>query len=536
VLLVAQPGSGLMARRAVDAALDPVSAGPKRAVEYRRVSKERENMISPELQGRAIADFLSRNSDLVLAGMVEDLDASGRNFIRAGIQEIIARVEAGTCDVVLVYRYDRFGRNVRHSLVNIAKVERAGGRVISVTEPIDADTAYGKFSRVQLLALAELQSDLISENWMTVKSYRIARGLPFDGRDRYGYIAHRQTAGTRRCPEGCEPGACETGYVPDPASAEVVTRCYAAFLAGQGMNAIADMLNREAVPPPGFWHAQRSRSAKKISAAATYRWKTSTVVDLLDSGFAAGLIWSDKQCHPGAHDALITPEQWRDYQAKRASRRAIPAKARAPKHLLAGIAVCGVCGSNLHCSTTNRGYMYQLRCSAYQTSGPSTCPGVWLVRHAAEAAVVTWLQKYASHIDEKAHQVAPPPETAHSPGKTERRNLEQRAGQIQQMRSRLTDAYLAGVLTLEELQAKRNALDADEAQVAEQIAKEPQREPQPEPAVVRPLLEIWDGLSIAARRDVISALIHRVRVHQDKSIEVVPRWETTAPTAPSSSA
>jgi hypothetical protein len=69
--------------------------------------------------------------------------------------------------------------------------------------------------------LADLQSRQIGESWKRVHQYRIDRGLPTNGRERYGYLAHRNThtrsnGALRVCPQGCAAGRCQTGFVPDP--------------------------------------------------------------------------------------------------------------------------------------------------------------------------------------------------------------------------------------------------------------------------------------------------------------------------------
>jgi hypothetical protein len=79
---------------------------------------------------------------------------------------------------IVVYRYDRWGRNAADSLANVRRVELAGGGVVSATEPLDPDMAVGKCNRTNAFALAELQSDLIGENWKAVHSSRKGRELP----------------------------------------------------------------------------------------------------------------------------------------------------------------------------------------------------------------------------------------------------------------------------------------------------------------------------------------------------------------------
>jgi hypothetical protein len=47
--------------------------------------------------------------------------------------------------------------------------------------------------RSQSLSLAQLRSQQIGEGWKRLHIYRVDRGLPTNGRERYGYLAHRTT-------------------------------------------------------------------------------------------------------------------------------------------------------------------------------------------------------------------------------------------------------------------------------------------------------------------------------------------------------
>lgn len=196
---------------------EAIGAEPVRvALGYVRVSQATEDTISPAIQRDHMAAWAQSHS-VSLGEVIEDLDLSGRTFKDRQIGRIIAKIEAGEVDMMLVYNYSRFGRNAHQSLVNIARIEDVGGQVQSVTEPGDPTTAFGKYNRTQILALAELQSDQIRDGWRASMAQRVKRGLPGAGRNKYGYVYHRASVPAgKQCPRGCVPGACTTGYVVDP--------------------------------------------------------------------------------------------------------------------------------------------------------------------------------------------------------------------------------------------------------------------------------------------------------------------------------
>lgn len=483
------------------------------AVGYVRVSQTREEMISPTLQRSDINKWAARNPGVTVTHVVEDLDLSGRDFAKRQIEAIIASVKAGTVEKVLVYRYDRFGRNTLQALMNLARIEDAGGEVISVTEPMDASTAIGKYGRTNLLALAELQSDLIGEGWKRVGENRVKNGLPSDGRDRYGYVYHRASApGGRVCPRGCGVGVCTTGYVVDPVTGPVLAAMYARYVAGDGINKVAAWLNADGVPTP----------RGKL-------WTPGTVSEKLDSGFGAGFVFADEELHPGIHEPVIDQTTWEAYRVRRDAQAPLTPRSRQSRTVLGGgLARCGRCGAHLNAVSQGKaGSQYLFRCSAEQLHGKSICPGVWLNRAVVEQAALDHVARWAEPLTEAAKAAlaalpAPPlPDTA-----KERRRLELSLADVPAAMDRLTDALAAGQLDGAAYVAARSRQEAEAAQLRARLAALDADSPKP-PARprVRAFLNQWPGLSIAARRDVLGLLIAEVRVYPkdvEPRIKVVP--------------
>src|SRR3954464_3145089 len=129
-------------------------AEPIPMIGYIRVSLAREETISPEIQKKTISSWAARSGRHIIDWVV-DLDRSGRNFRRKVIKAI-ERIEGREAVEIGVYRYDRWGRNAVESLANVKRVELAGGQVISVSEPIDAETAVGRYTRNNAFSIAEM--------------------------------------------------------------------------------------------------------------------------------------------------------------------------------------------------------------------------------------------------------------------------------------------------------------------------------------------------------------------------------------------
>ena len=289
-----------------------------RAIVYIRVSTEREEMQSPENQLFACTEYAQRHGLRIVGEPVQDLDLSGRSFGKRQVAEIIERVRAGEADMVLVWKWSRFGRNNLESQINIRELEKAGGQLIAVTEDFDTTTTHGRFSRDNMLLVAELQAGIIGDTWKDVHANRHRNGLPHTGQPRFGYL---------RCPK-CKKNEddskryarCECGgvMVVDPVRGPALKEAYERFVAGEPLQAITLDMHRRGI---------RSLRGKEMG---TNTWRQA-----MDSGFAAGLIRfrtaelrrkygarpskpSTYDCwEPGKHEALISLETWERYKALR---------------------------------------------------------------------------------------------------------------------------------------------------------------------------------------------------------------------------
>lgn len=362
---------------------------PAGAIGYVRVSLMREDAVSPEIQRASISGHAARNGRTV-AAWVTDLDASGRNF-RRKVMDAIGRVENGDASEIIVYRFDRWGRNAVEALANIARVEKAGGRVISATEPVDPEKAFGKFTRTHSLALAELQSDVIGEGWAAAHARRVSTGLPANGTPRFGYRRMGRVPDPVRAHVFRRDMADPAGerYEPDPVTGPVLRNLYLDFTAGTGTTRLLAGLN-----------------GAGITTVRGASWSANALLRVLDSGFGAGLLsrhdpacrCGKPQCSrrawaKGTHEPVITGDEWDAYRQARQDRARMAPRSRDPAYPLSGLVRCGTCGGPCTAAFSNgqRGYGY--RCAnRVQHRG---CPGVFARRADVEAAVLAQLDEWA---------------------------------------------------------------------------------------------------------------------------------------------
>jgi DNA invertase Pin-like site-specific DNA recombinase len=105
-----------------------------------------------------------------------DAGFSGAKTKRPELDRMMGLVRRGKCDVVIVYRFDRFARSTQH-LVNALEEFRAlGVEFISVHEAIDTTTPMGRFAFAVFAAIAEFERELIRERVRSGMAHAKANG------------------------------------------------------------------------------------------------------------------------------------------------------------------------------------------------------------------------------------------------------------------------------------------------------------------------------------------------------------------------
>lgn len=361
-----------------------MTAAPKREwAAYVRVSKvngrEGDSFASPQQQETVIRAALGLKHDATVADdqVYVDLDRTGRDGNRPAFKEMLAWVrESPSTRGVAVMDGTRLFRDAAEFLSITRDLERLGAEYLSVHEAMDAKTPEGRLMHTFMAGIGEYQSASIGRRWRMTQRGRVESGLPSGGPVRFGY---RQ-----------EPG--QRVQSPDPARGPVLAGMYDDFVAGRGAQAIARRLNEAGVV------TERGNV-----------WGTTSVLRTLDSGFGAGKILIHvreplpdgrfevkTEYRDGAHDAVITPELWETYLRVRAARRVKPARHKSPRWHLAGLAKCGLCGTNLRVASY-RDARTLVTCSRYTAT--RTCSGVWMSKRRLDQMVFWWL---GTRLDELA--------------------------------------------------------------------------------------------------------------------------------------
>ncbi|MBO3663693.1 recombinase family protein [Microbacterium stercoris] len=442
-----------------------------RAVLYLRQSKEREDSESIETQEYLGREYCEQRGYTVVDVQVDRI--TGRKWDkRPGVVETLRLIEDNRADVIVLWKWSRLSRSRLHWALADDRVHLAGGRIESVTEPIDTSTASGRFARGVMTEYAAFQSESMGEVWAETLDRRRRKGLPPSGGERYGYVRDRDA----------------DTYAPHDLEAPILAEMYQRSLAGTGMASIARWLNES---------GHRTRNGNE--------WSARTVSRVLDSGFAAGLIHTDTGHLPGAHTAIITRETWDAFRARRASTTKPP---RGTLRMASGLLRCG-CGSTMFASSTSKDGVGYYSCATYHR-GRARCPHPMVI---SRSVVERYLTEWIEALPERAAELraAAEAEAAQRVRALEdRAALERLIGQAQKRLADLTVLLVDGKISQDAYGATSARVDAELASLR---ARHVRAAPTPNRdlfALVPHLVEGFTDLPPASQNRVLRQLLRHI--------------------------
>jgi DNA invertase Pin-like site-specific DNA recombinase len=128
---------------------------------YARVSTKN-NGQDPETQLVALREYVTARG-LNIAEEYVDIGISGAKDRRPELERLMQEARRRRFDAVLVARFDRFARSVRHLVMALDEFNSLCINFISLSESIDTSTPMGKMVFTVIGAVAELERSLIQE-------------------------------------------------------------------------------------------------------------------------------------------------------------------------------------------------------------------------------------------------------------------------------------------------------------------------------------------------------------------------------------
>jgi DNA invertase Pin-like site-specific DNA recombinase len=291
----------------------------------------------------------------VLPARYDDGGYSGATLDRPGLQRLLADIEAGSIDVVIVYKIDRLSRYLPDFAKLIEIFDRHHVSLVSVTESFDTSTPMGRLTLHMLLSFAQFEREVITERIRDKVAAAKRRGKYCGGAPVFGYDVDRE----------------RKRLVVNPKEAPLVPRIFADFIRTPSCTALAQKLTEEG-------YTTKSWTTKKGITRPGGHWNKGHIYRLLHNPLYIGEVLHKGQRYPGEHEPIVSRKLWDQAQAILHDQHRAPGLSTRAKTeaLLRGILRCAHCGSAMGPTFTRRRgkvYRYYL-CVHASKNGHDSCP------------------------------------------------------------------------------------------------------------------------------------------------------------------
>ncbi len=167
--------------------MDTSSNAPKtvntnrRTALYARVSTDQQSN-GLDAQIRALRQFCEQNK-ITNFEIFADENQSGTKASRPALDRMMAAVERGEIENVIVFAFSRYARSVSHMLKGLEVMRKYKTNFVSLSEKLDLNTSLGNVVFIIISAIAQLERDLIAERVRNGLAAARARGKRI-GRER----------------------------------------------------------------------------------------------------------------------------------------------------------------------------------------------------------------------------------------------------------------------------------------------------------------------------------------------------------------
>jgi site-specific DNA recombinase len=314
------------------------------AAGYVRVSSEEQARegFSLEAQDNHIRKYVN-DEGWQLHDMYVDPGKSGKDLKRPDMQRLIADLQAGKFQVIIVHKLDRLTRNVGDLHYLLQLLEKHNIKLVSISEKLDTSTAMGRMFVYMLGIFAQWYRENLSEEVIKGQEQRAKNGLRNTASRPYGYEVGENLA-----------------LSVNPVEAEHVRQIFEWYLAGHGIIKIATLLNKNGVPSPGG-----------------SIWRDRNIGDILDNITYVGAVHWKRETDPeekriivhDVHEPIISKETFelaQDLRTKKAEHHMNMSSYDFP---YSTIVKCGECGRSYHGKIKSRMKAHHKRTRFYRCSG-----------------------------------------------------------------------------------------------------------------------------------------------------------------------
>ena len=290
----------------------------------------------------------------------DDGGVSGGTLERPALKWLLADIERGQVDVVVVYKIDRLSRSLMDFAKLVEVFERRNVTFVSVTQSFNTTTSMGRLTLNVLLSFAQFEREVIGERIRDKFAASRKKGMWMGGFVPLGYRVENRK------------------LVIETKEAATVRTIFERFLKVGSATLVARVLNAEGMT---------TRRGKPIDKGFLYK--------LLNNRVYTGDAVRKGTAYPGEHEAIVSRDLWnRVHGILGESPRVRARRTRTTEPALLKGLIFGPAGGAMSPTYTRKGgrlYRYYVSQSVLKL-GPETCPIRRVGAAEIETAVVDQLR------------------------------------------------------------------------------------------------------------------------------------------------
>ena len=503
---------------------------------YIRLSREdgdKEESDSVGNQRKLLTEYVAKKEDFILYDVYVDDGYSGTNFDRPSFQRMIADIEDGKVNCVVVKDLSRFGRDYIDTGRYLERYfPELGVRFISVTDSIDSmKQAYDMLLPIKNIFNEQYARDISKKIQATVKSKQKA-GEFIGAFTSYGY---------KKSPVD------KNKLVIDDYAADVVRRIFSLYTQGYGKQKIAKLLNAEGILCPAEYKKVNGENYKNCNRLeSTTYWSYSTINSILHREMYVGnMVQGTKHQRmrskqkkipkeewiivENTHEPIIDKETWEKTQSL-LHKRTRELDLETNKNIFAGFVKCGDCGRAMAKNMWRRAdgsKTYSLYCGTYKRNGKQYCTPHTLPMTVLEDIVLGDLKAIVDNVDNLKELVQSQSFTASKVKRiadTELGKIKAELERVKRLKKSIYEDYREELISKEEFLSyredylKKEELYSKQIEALEEKKKDNVTEDVFETPWLKRLLELKD--IEALDRDIVVEMISEIKVYENRKIKI----------------
>jgi len=229
-----------------------------------------------------------------LPARYDDGGISGGTLDRPALQRLMADIDAGRIDMVVVYKIDRLTRSLADFAKLVERLDAANCSFVSVTQAFNTSSSMGRLTLNVLLSFAQFEREVTAERIRDKIAASKKKGLWMGGLAPIGYDPH--------------PDPNRRELVANAAEAEVVKQLFDLYLEHGCLNTTARAANAL-----GLQSKHRVFASGREQGGSTF--SRGQIHKILTNPVYRGLIRHKDKSFPGTHPAIIDDTLWDTVQA-----------------------------------------------------------------------------------------------------------------------------------------------------------------------------------------------------------------------------